>query len=140
MVETRMLFMDDVEANYVREWDARVVKRKKDYVVLDASAFYPEGGGQPADHGTLEWEGGSAPVRHVRRCSSRASCASIRNFSRSKPPSRLYLSRSARNACHFSSRDARSPLSSFRSCRISSAIAATMGIWKAICCQTSFID
>ncbi len=65
MADTEMLFMPDVEANYIREWDARVIKRKKDYVVLDASAFYPEGGGQPSDRGTLEWEGGSIPVGHV---------------------------------------------------------------------------
>ena len=31
-------------------------------VVLDRTAFYPEGGGQPADHGTL----GGAAVRDVQ--------------------------------------------------------------------------
>ena len=67
MPDTEMLFMPDVEANYIRQWEARVIKRKKDYVMLDASAFYPEGGGQPADHGTLEWEGGSVPVKHVQK-------------------------------------------------------------------------
>lgn len=67
MADTEMLFMPDVESNYLREWDAKVIKRKKDYVVLDASAFYPEGGGQPADHGRLEWDGGSARVQHVQK-------------------------------------------------------------------------
>jgi misacylated tRNA(Ala) deacylase len=67
MADTEMLFMPDVEANYLREWDANVVKRKKDYVVLDTSAFYPEGGGQPADHGRLEWDGGSLEVKHVQK-------------------------------------------------------------------------
>ena len=38
MADTEMLFMPDVESNYLREWDAKVIKRKKDYVVLDASA------------------------------------------------------------------------------------------------------
>ncbi len=65
MADTEMLFMPDVEANYIREWDARVIKRKKDYVVLDESAFYPEGGGQPTDHGRLEWDGGSVEVKEV---------------------------------------------------------------------------
>jgi misacylated tRNA(Ala) deacylase len=65
--DTDMLYMPDVEANYIREWDARVVKRKKDYVVLDATAFYPEGGGQPTDLGKLEWEGGSIAVSHVQK-------------------------------------------------------------------------
>ncbi len=67
MADTDMLYMPDVEANYIREWDARVIKRKKDYVVLNASAFYPEGGGQPSDRGTLEWDGGSIPVGHVQK-------------------------------------------------------------------------
>ena len=43
---------------HLREFDARVVscaEEKKGYdVVLDATAFYPEGGGQPCDLGTLE--------------------------------------------------------------------------------------
>jgi len=67
MADTEMLYMPDVESNYLREFEARVVKRKKDYVMLDASAFYPEGGGQPADHGRLEWEGGSVEVKHVQK-------------------------------------------------------------------------
>ena len=67
MADTEMLYMPDVEANYIRDWDANVVKRKRDYVVLDASAFYPEGGGQPADHGRLEGEGGSVGGSHVQK-------------------------------------------------------------------------
>ena len=67
MADTEMLYMPDVESNYVREFHAKVVKRKKDYVMLDSSAFYPEGGGQPADHGTLEWDGGSVEVKHVQK-------------------------------------------------------------------------
>ncbi|NIS14204.1 MAG: alanyl-tRNA editing protein, partial [Thermoplasmata archaeon] len=34
-------------------------------MVLDESAFYPEGGGQPTDHGRLEWDGGSVEVKEV---------------------------------------------------------------------------
>jgi Predicted metal-dependent hydrolases related to alanyl-tRNA synthetase HxxxH domain len=37
------------------------------YVVLDGTYFYPEGGGQPADRGTLNWEGGSAEVVDVQK-------------------------------------------------------------------------
>jgi alanyl-tRNA synthetase len=36
-------------------------------VVLDRTVFYPEGGGQVADTGTLTWDGGSAEVTDVRR-------------------------------------------------------------------------
>jgi misacylated tRNA(Ala) deacylase len=67
MAETESLYMPDVESNYIREWDARVTKRKKDYVMLDLSAFYPEGGGQPADHGRLDWDGGSIGITHVQK-------------------------------------------------------------------------
>jgi len=39
---------------YVREFRARVLRSFDDYVVLDRTAFYPEGGGQPSDIGSLE--------------------------------------------------------------------------------------
>lgn len=46
------------ENSYIREFDARVIscgEGKNGYeVVLDETAFFPEGGGQPADHGFLE--------------------------------------------------------------------------------------
>lgn len=67
MADTIMLYMPDVEANYIRDWDARVLKRKKDYVMLDRTAFYPEGGGQPSDVGKLDWEGGSITITQVQK-------------------------------------------------------------------------
>ena len=67
MADTEMLYMPDIESNYVREFQARVIKRKKDYIMLDRSAFYPEGGGQPSDTGRVEWEGGSAEVTFVQK-------------------------------------------------------------------------
>lgn len=60
-----MLYMPDVEANYIREFEASVTKRKGDYVLLDRTAFYPEGGGQPTDTGSLRWDGGSVAVTSV---------------------------------------------------------------------------
>ncbi|MGW7683157.1 alanyl-tRNA editing protein [Kribbella sp. NPDC054772] len=42
----------------VREWDATVVGVDPDRgIVLDRSAFYPGGGGQPPDEGVLLWGG-----------------------------------------------------------------------------------
>lgn len=64
---TEVLYMPDIESNYIREWDATVEKRKDDYVVLSKSAFYPVGGGQPSDTGWLEWSGGKARVREVTK-------------------------------------------------------------------------
>ncbi len=43
-----------VEDSYLREFDASVVRAGPRFVVLDRTAFYPEGGGQPTDMGTLE--------------------------------------------------------------------------------------
>jgi len=64
---TDLLYMKDTESNYVREFDAKVVERGFDYVVLDRTAFYPLGGGQPSDTGRLEWPGGKAEVREVTK-------------------------------------------------------------------------
>ncbi len=51
---TEKLYFDDA---YLKEFDAKVLscepKGALFLIELDRSAFYPEGGGQPADHGTL---------------------------------------------------------------------------------------
>lgn len=42
----------------LREWDAVVLESDRETgIVLDRSAFYPGGGGQPPDHGVLLWGG-----------------------------------------------------------------------------------
>jgi len=53
--------------NYVRRMDARVLKALDDWVMLDRTAFYAEGGGQPSDVGKLSWDGGEARVKHVSK-------------------------------------------------------------------------
>lgn len=53
---------------YRREAEARVLAITSDGgVVVDASVFYPAGGGQPGDSGSLEWEGGRIAVADTRK-------------------------------------------------------------------------
>ena len=47
---------------YRRETTARVTDVKEEGIVLDRTVFYPRGGGQPGDTGTLQWDGGAATV------------------------------------------------------------------------------
>lgn len=52
----------------LREWDAVVLASDPETgIVLDASAFYPGGGGQPPDHGVLLWGGVQTRIVDVRR-------------------------------------------------------------------------
>ena len=62
---TEILYMDDIEGNYIKEFDAIIIKNKKDYVCLDKTAFYPLGGGQPSDTGFLKWNKEESIVKEV---------------------------------------------------------------------------
>ncbi len=63
-MHTELLFMKDC---YVKAFDAKVIARGKAddraYVVLDRTAFYPLGGGQPSDKGKLN----DVPVTLVQK-------------------------------------------------------------------------
>jgi len=63
-VPTDLLYLRDAE---LRDFDATVVASGDDGVVLDRTAFYVTGGGQPHDTGVLRWEGGEARVVDVRK-------------------------------------------------------------------------
>lgn len=57
---TELLFRSDT---YQREAVSRVIGHTPEGGVLcEASLFYPTGGGQPGDSGTLSWEGQSLPI------------------------------------------------------------------------------
>jgi len=62
---THLLYMDSIEGNYIKEFDAIVTKNKKDYVCLDRSVFYPVGGGQSSDIGVLQWDDNKSEVTEV---------------------------------------------------------------------------
>jgi misacylated tRNA(Ala) deacylase len=51
----------------LREWDAVVLEASPEGIVLDRSAFYPGGGGQPPDHGVLLWGGVQTRIVGARR-------------------------------------------------------------------------
>lgn len=57
----------DLLDSTLREWDATVLDVNDDGIVLDRSAFYPGGGGQPPDHGVLLWGGVQTRIEGARR-------------------------------------------------------------------------
>ena len=66
MSRTHRLELDD---QTLREWDAVVLDSGPDGIVLDRSAFYPGGGGQPPDHGVLLWGGVQTRIVDARKSS-----------------------------------------------------------------------
>ncbi|MGH9118008.1 MAG: alanyl-tRNA editing protein [Acidimicrobiales bacterium] len=68
-METELLFLRDA---YRRVIDATVIAVEGDRVALDRTVFYPTGGGQPHDTGTLSWTAddaasGQAEVTDVQK-------------------------------------------------------------------------
>ncbi len=51
---TEALYMKD---SYLKEFEAKAVEAAGNQIVLDKTAFYPQGGGQPTDTGTLDSDG-----------------------------------------------------------------------------------
>ena len=67
--DTELLYATDA---YLRTFDALVQEVTPDGgVILDRTALYPTGGGQPHDLGSLSWDGGTAKVVEVRKDGSR---------------------------------------------------------------------
>ena len=63
---TEALYLRD---SYLRDFSARVtaIDEAQGAVILNRSAFYPGGGGQPCDSGALQFDGRALPVKQVRR-------------------------------------------------------------------------
>jgi Ser-tRNA(Ala) deacylase AlaX len=70
---THLLYYEDA---YMKEFDARILEIQKlngnHGIILDRTAFYPMGGGQPADTGTIKGENGEARVIDVKAAEGRA--------------------------------------------------------------------
>src|SRR6202044_1537062 len=65
-LRTRRLELDD---QTLREWEGTVLAADAEGIVLDRSAFYPGGGGQPPDHGVLLWGGVQTRIVDARKSS-----------------------------------------------------------------------
>jgi misacylated tRNA(Ala) deacylase len=60
------LFLESIEAGYFTNFTAQVTIAEEDKVVLDRTLFYPLGGGQNWDVGTLDGPNGKLQVSEVR--------------------------------------------------------------------------
>ncbi len=65
---TELLYQTD---SYIQEFTATVtaVDESSHGIVLDRTAFYPGGGGQPADAGTITVEGAAYPIKRAKKIS-----------------------------------------------------------------------
>jgi len=61
---TELLYMND---SYLKEFDAKVIKVTDEGVVLDKTAFYPQGGGQPTDTGKIIKDDKEFDVEKVKK-------------------------------------------------------------------------
>src|SRR4051794_38975984 len=64
MADTELLYLSD---SYLREFDAEVVDVQDQNVVLSRTAFFPRGGGQMSDRGTLQADGRTWNVISVEK-------------------------------------------------------------------------
>ena len=59
--------MNSHDGTYTKEFEAKVEATFPGIIELEKTAFYPLGGGQPADIGTISWSEGEANVTDVRK-------------------------------------------------------------------------
>lgn len=60
---TELRYLPD--SDDITRFEAMVTEATEEYLILDGTYFYPEGGGQPPDHGVIEWDSGSATIDDV---------------------------------------------------------------------------
>ena len=65
-MSTEKLYLENIEAGYFQKFHANVVDITETSVILDRTLFYPLGGGQHWDTGTLSGPNGTVSVTEVR--------------------------------------------------------------------------
>jgi alanyl-tRNA synthetase len=60
---TKALYLEDT---YRFETEAKIIKQGEDYIILDQTIFYPQGGGQPFDCGKIETPNSEIQINAVR--------------------------------------------------------------------------
>ncbi len=60
---TESLFRED---SYLKECEAVVLRSADTAIVLDRTVFYPMGGGQPGDTGSIRWDGSNVRITDTR--------------------------------------------------------------------------
>lgn len=65
---TEKIYLEDA---YIKQFEATVIGHIDGNVILDYTAFYPGGGGQPCDHGTLSSASENWPISKVQNISGK---------------------------------------------------------------------
>lgn len=63
-METKLLYQAD---SYLKQFIAKIFAAQNGAFVFDQTAFYPGGGGQPADTGVICWRGQEFPLRKLEK-------------------------------------------------------------------------
>lgn len=63
---TQLLYQTD---SYLKSNNATITKvlPEEHAIIVDQTVFYPGGGGQPADYGTLKWENTTSPLLKIKK-------------------------------------------------------------------------